>query len=277
MWGTNGLRSGEFVRPRAICEDRGDVFVIDITGRVQVFGADGTYRRSWSLPDHQKGTPTGITLGVDDRVLIPDTHYSRILEYSRNGKLLCSWGSYGSGPERFIYPTGIAQSGSGHYFVSEYGINAEQVRVFDEKRRQVRRWGSHGLEPGMFNRAMALAFHEEAGLYVADTANHRVQRFDRDGTLLGILGRGVDEPGTLKFPHDVAIAPDQTVFVAEYGAHRISRYSMDGSFVGSYGGPGRGPGQFNGPRGVSASAAGAVFVADTDNHRVQRFKPGPMG
>jgi len=271
VWGENGRRDGQFIRPRAILANGEDVYVIDTTGRVQVFTTDGLFKRSWSLPHSERGTPTGICVGRNANLLIPDTHYSRILEYTTAGQLLSTWGSYGIGDDRFIYPTGIVQTAGGLYYVSEYGIDAERVRVFDERKRPIRGWGSHGPSPGQFNRAMAIAFTETTGVYVSDTANHRIQRFDPQGRLIAVIGGPGDEPGRLKFPHNLAIATDGTVFVVEYGAHRVSRFSSEGSFIECYGGPGRDPGRFNGPRGISVSGSGQVFVADTDNHRIQRF------
>lgn len=276
-WGRQGLRDGEFIRPRAICTDSREVYVIDTTGRVQVFTLEGRFVRGWMLPEHENGTPTGVAFGRDGNLLIPDTHYSRILEYTPDGKLVDSWGSYGTADDQFIYPTGIAQGGDGLLYVCEYGMDAEQVRVFDGKKRLVRRWGGHGAEPGRFNRAMALALDQANLVYVVDTANHRVQRFDREGRLRSVIGGPGTTPGSLKFPHDIALGPGGEIFLCEYGAHRISRFSREGRFMVCYGGPGRAQGRFNGPRGIAVSEKGMVFVADTDNHRIQRFDPGPRG
>lgn len=265
-WGGQGLRDGSFLRPRAIGVCDGEVYVVDTTGRIQVFTPDGTFLRLWTTPSADNGTPTAIAF-AGDNVLVPDTHYSRILEYTRQGELLEQWGEYGNQPGQFIYPTGIARDADGASYISEYGENAERVQVFDGARRFVRLWGSHGEAPGQFNRAMALVLSKAGDVYVADTANHRIQRFDKAGNLLGVLGG----PGALNFPHDIALAPDGSLLTAEYGAHRITRFGANGEIVGRYGGPGRGPGAFYGPRGVAVGVDGTVYVADTDNHRVQAF------
>ncbi len=267
VWGSQGLRDGAFLRPRAIGAHAGEVYVIDMTGRVQVFDTEGGFVRLWSTPSAENGTPTAIALD-GERAIVPDTHYHRILEYTLAGELRSQWGTYGDGPAQFIYPTGVAIE-DGEYHICEYGENAERVRVFDAERHHLRGWGTHGAEPGNFNRAMALAVGPDGALYVADTANHRVQCFSREGELLRIIGETGTEPGRLRFPHDIAFAPDGTFFLAEYGNNRVSRFSTDGGFVACYGGPGRRPGLFGAPRGVAVSEAGTVFVADTDNHRVQ--------
>ncbi|MCC6144338.1 MAG: hypothetical protein IT368_11080 [Candidatus Hydrogenedentes bacterium] len=269
-WGSQGTRNGSFIRPRAMGFDGGEVYVIDTTGRIQVFTPDGTFKRSWKTPDDTNGTPTAIHFTAD-RVIVPDTHYSQILEYTREGELLEKWGSYGTGPDQFIYPTGIALDSDGCYFISEYGVDAERVHVFGPDRQFLRQWGQHGEGPGDFNRAMALVLAHDRTVVVADTANHRIQCFTPEGELIRVIGRAGSEAGALKFPHDIALGPDHTLYAAEYGANRISRWSLDGSFIASYGGPGRALGTFNAPRGVVISPDNVVYVADTDNHRIQYF------
>ncbi len=271
VWGGPGRRRGEFQRPRAIAAYKGEVYVIDTSGRVQVFTAEGEYTRGWSTPDYRNGTPTGLAFGADDRVIIPDTHYSRILEYDPEGNLLESWGAYGTGPDEFIYPTDVALGTDGAYYISEYGMGADRIHVFDGDRRFLRQWGENGEEPGRMNRAMGIELDRAGVLYVADTANHRIQRFDTEGACLGVFGGMGAEPGCTQFPFQIALAPDGTLLVCEYGMHRISRFTSEGRFIACTGAPGRKPGEFNGPRGVAVSDEGRVYVADTDNHRVQCF------
>jgi DNA-binding beta-propeller fold protein YncE len=274
IWGKQGRRFGEFLRPRAVAVKAGEVYVIDTTGRLQVFGEDGVFRRSWDIPKPDNGTPTAITFHENGRVLVPDTHNSRVLEYTPEGELLDQWGSYGNGPDQFIYPTGLAMGPGGEYFLSEYGDGAERVHVFDANRKFLRQWGSHGEAQGQFNRAMAIGINSANEIVVADTANHRVACFTPEGQWIRSIGAPGTEPGQLKFPHDLCVGPDDCVYVAEYGTHRISRFAADGRFIQAYGSAGRQLGQFNAPRGVAVSENNRIYVADTDNHRIQAFDAG---
>lgn len=270
-WGGPGLRDGQFQKPRAITARDGEVYVADTTGRIQVFDMDGRFLRKWAMPEYENGTPTSIAFANDGHVLVPDTHYSRIFKFTRSGEILEKWGRYGTGPDEFIYPTDIVQTEDGTYFISEYGMDADRVHVFGPDKVFLRQWGGMGEAPGKFNRAMAIEMDGQHTLLCADTANQRIQRFDLDGKLVGVIGGAGTEPGKLKFPYDVSIAPDGSVFACEYGTHRVSRFRADGAFVRCVGGPGREPGQMDGPRGVAVSPEGHVFVADTGNHRIQRF------
>ncbi|MEK7794119.1 MAG: hypothetical protein AAB353_06300 [Candidatus Hydrogenedentota bacterium] len=270
IWGSEGLRDGSFLKPRAIGVLDGRVYVIDTTGRIQVFDEDGAFLTLWRTPDAANGTPTAVSFAADGTVVVPDTHYHRILEYSRDGELLKTWGEYGNGPDQFIYPTDIAPTADG-YVVSEYGENAERIHVFDTNRRFARQWGSLGDGPGQFSRPMGVRVTKDGTIVVADTTNHRLQCFTPTGELVRIISGPGDGPGQLKYPFDIALAPDETIVTVEYGTHRISRFTLAGEFIASFGGPGRRPGEMNDPRGVAVSPEGMVFVADTGNHRVQRF------
>lgn len=272
VWGKAGRRNGEFVKPRAINLSQGEVYVVDTTGRVQVFTEDGEYTRQWSVPEFKNGTPTSIAFDREGRIYLPDTHYSRILVYTRQGELLDTWGSYGTGSEQFIYPTSMVQGPDGLLYFSEYGEGANRIHVFDEAQHVVRQWGEFGEAPGQFNRAMDITVDKQGKLCVVDTGNCRVERFETDGRFLGVIGKPGTEPGELKDPFTIALARDGSLLVCEYGNHRVSQFTVTGQFLRTYGGPGHEPGQFSGPRGVAISAVtGAMYVADTGNDRVQRF------
>ena len=270
-WGGPGERDGEFLRPRAVGAFRDEVYVIDVTGRVQVFSETGAFRRKWHMPAADNGTPTGVAFDHDDRVLIADTHYSAIREYTPEGELLTEWGSYGSEPGNFIYPTDIARHPDGRSYISEYGMDADRVQVFDANHTVLFTFGEFGDEAGQFSRAMAIDVLGDL-VYVCDTVNHRVQVFDLEGAFLRCIGQGDGDGERLKYPYDTAILPDGGVLACEYGNNRISHFSSTGGWQRSYGGPGRGPRQFHGPRGIAVSENGMVFVADTDNHRINAFR-----
>lgn len=272
VWGMEGLRDGGFMRPRAIDVFNDEVYVIDTTGRVQVFSSSGKFARMWKIPEQENGTPTAIVHTNRDTILIPDTHNSRILEYSPRGELLSQWGKYGSGTDEFIYPTGITATSSGDFFVSEYGEDAERVHVFDKHHSYKIHWGTLGDEVGNFNRAMDISKDNDDNILVADTTNHRIQIFDREGAFISSFGTFGIEPGRLKFPYDIAVTKQNTVVICEYGNNRVSHMAQDGTFIGSIGQAGRGAGQFNGPRGIALTDTGKLFVADTDNNRIQEFR-----
>ena len=115
-------------------------------------------------------------------------------------------------------------------------------------------------------------------LFVADTGNHRIQKFDgADWTLVGTVGIG---SGVGKFRLPEAVAADVTgnkLYVADTGNNRI-QWSTDGGMNWAVFAPfGVGVNQVRAPQGVALDAAGNVYVADTGNNRVLRFEAGVPG
>ena len=109
-------------------------------------------------------------------------------------------------------------------------------------------------------------------IYVTDTGNDRVQKFDSSGNFISQWGIPGSGPGQLDNPAGIAVDPASgAVYVADVGNNRIQKFTSAGMFVTAWGTSGSGLGQLNGAYGVAVDSAGNVFVADTGNARVQWF------
>ena len=87
-------------------------------------------------------------------------------------------------------------------------------------------------------------------VYVMDRLNHRIQRFQPDGTYLNKVGaRGVAN-ATFSWPEGLTIGPDGVVWAVDTRGDRIEKIAADLSKTGAkaYGDTGSGDGQFNTPR-----------------------------
>ena len=91
--------------------------------------------------------------------------------------------------------------------------------------------------PGSLSGPRGLAVEQDGTLFVADTANDRVQRFSPDGNLIGVLGEAGSGPGEVEEPVGVAVDPAGRVYVADSGNARIQRFEPDGTFVDELSGP----------------------------------------
>jgi hypothetical protein len=132
-------------------------------------------------------------------------------------------------------------------------------------------WGQTGAGDGQFNEPSGVATDSVGNVYVADTANHRIQKFDDQGNFLlkwGVSGSGA---GQFNAPKGVAVDSADNVYVVDSGNHRIQKFGASGSFVTAWGSSGSGSGQFNQPFGVAVDSLDNVYVTDTGNDRVQKF------
>jgi len=274
--GRRGVGPGSFSFPRAVVPaSDGTIVVIDRTGRIQQLGADGSCLATWTLPEFANGTPTSATFDRNGNLLVADTHYSRILRFSADGTSRTQFGHYGKGPGEMIYPQDVASDANGFIYVANYGGRDKIIKLRSDG-TFVKEWGSSGEGPGQFNRPMALALLGDKELLVADACNHRVQRFDLEGRLLGTIGKVGRAEGQLNYPYDIAASANGEIYVCEYGNCRISKFARDGRFIAALGGPGAALAKFRCPWGVALDRAGYLYVADTENHRIVRFVPGTI-
>ncbi|MCX7048369.1 MAG: hypothetical protein NTX50_23150 [Candidatus Sumerlaeota bacterium] len=278
--GSRGRLPGSLSFPRGIdFLSDGRMAVTDRTGRIQLLSPEGKPLRDWLVPRYDSGTPTRVrfdeTQSSETTLLIADTHYSRILRYSLEGKLLLQFGEYGEAPGKMIYPTDIALNPKGEIYITEYGVH-DRVMKFTREGVFIKQWGDFGTAPGQFQRPLALIWAPPDRLIVADTCNHRIQVFSEEGQLLEVWGGPGAGPGQFNYPYDLCRDAGGMIYVCEYGANRIQRLTPEGKPNGVFGEAGRRPGQFAAPWGIALAPKGRIAVADTENHRIQIFDAGKI-
>ena len=130
---------------------------------------------------------------------------------------------------------------------------------------------------GQLNEPWGAAMAADGRLYVADTWNHRIQRFAPDGTFELAWGAALDEgmpnrnPIGLFGPRGITVEADGNVVVADTGHHRLLRFAPDGDLIGVIGSPGADSARFQEPVAVLPAANGDLWVTDTWNGRIQRI------
>jgi DNA-binding beta-propeller fold protein YncE len=270
--GGRGTGLGQFHKPRSVAVDRDDnLYVVDMTGRVQKFSPAGQYLAYWQFPESDRGQPKGMGLDEVGNVVVVEPHYARVNHFTPTGRLVEQWGVSGTAPGQLSFPRAVAVRADGDIWVSEYGV-VERVQRFRAKDRALLKvlGGSIAGEPG-FNRAEGLALDEAQRLYVADSCNHRIQVFDPEGQLLRAYGRAGDALGELSYPYDVRVDAAGRQYVCEFGNSRIQVFDAFDRPLEVLGGAGSAPGRLNNPWSIALDSRGNLYVADTLNHRVQKW------
>ncbi|CAF4078401.1 unnamed protein product [Rotaria sordida] len=123
-------------------------------------------------------------------------------------------------------------------------------------------------------------FVNEAGiLYVADTLNHRIQKWN-NGASSGVTVAGTGVSGNslseLSYPRGIVIDSNGYMYITDSGNNRILRWppnSNSGECIAACTGiGGNGIDTLNGPFSLAFDSYGSLFVSDVYNNRVQKFQ-----
>lgn len=175
-------RDDGFLRPTGVVATADRLFVVD-TLRHRVVGVDpsGTVLPAFGRRGVRPGElnyPTSIAADRDGRLYVTDTMNFRVQVFDAAGQYVSTFGQLGNGEGDFDKPKGIAIDGKGRIYVVE-GLN-DVVQIFDPEGRLLLVFGGSGAGPGQLWLPAGIAMAGNS-VYVADTANRRIQVFERLG------------------------------------------------------------------------------------------------
>ncbi len=163
-------------------------------------------------------------------------------------------------------------------FVSGGAEAAEGVTDYSkEKMKSLSAGGYHfltilassGKGIGQYNSPFGIAVDVSGNVYVADTGNHRIQKFSSTGAFISALGPYGDY---VRNPTGVAVDASGNVYVINGYYHWIEKFTSTGAFITLWDNFGLvSKLAIGGPFGIAVDALGNVYVADGSNHRIQKF------
>ena len=270
--GARGTGPGEFNKPRSLTLDTNDnLYVVDMTGRVQKFSPDGKFALSWQMPQTDLGKPKGMWCDREGNIVVLEPHYQRVNHFTPDGKLVAQWGIRGTNAGELTLPRAIAVDTKNNVIVSEYTL-VDRVQKFSARgARCLGAWGTPGLAAGEFNRAEGVGVDAADRIYIADSCNHRIQIFSPDGKFLRAYGQAGDHPGEMSYPYDIRVDEQGRQYVCEFGNSRIQVFDANDHSLETIGKAGLEPGEFANPWSIALDSMGNLFVADSMNHRVQKL------
>ncbi len=229
--------------------DAGRVAGIADSGRV-VISAGGLFERPMGV--------AACSLGI----VVSDAATGKVGLLGENLRLV-GWLAEG-----LVRPTGVACSGD-RVFVAETGKHRIAVLQSDGSQLFI---GHRGAGPGEFNFPTSVVV-DEGSLWVGDTLNFRVQRYDlQSGTFIAAFGQTGDAAGEMPRIKGLAVDKAGHLWVSDGLLDRVSLYTREGTFLVAIGARGLAPGYFSFPSGIAAHPDGRVAVADSLNRRVQIFR-----
>ncbi|NJN71212.1 MAG: hypothetical protein HC801_13725 [Nitrospira sp.] len=117
---------------------------------------------------------------------------------------MARWGGEpGSQEGQFYYPRGLAIGPDDVVYVADSGNN--RVQKFDLEGNVQKAWGKFGFawrgaDMGRFDVPWGITTDQDGNVYVSDTSNARIQKFQADGQPLLKWGRDGSFDGAFFFP-----------------------------------------------------------------------------
>ncbi len=192
-------------------------------------------------------------------------------------------GSPGVDPGQFQRPRDLEVAPDGSIFIAD--TDNSRIQHLKADGTVINIWGTFGdvttgqAPGGTFYQPWGIGVGPDGSVYVADTWNHRIQKFTPQGEFIkmwGYFGQA-ESPEAFWGPRDVVVDSEGRVFVTDTGNKRVVVFDVDGNYLTQFGSAGLGAGQFDEPVGIAISSDGLVYVVDTWNQRIQVFQEDDFG
>ena len=256
--------------PHGISIDLSDyMYLTDAYNFIQKFDSNGTFIMGFGSAGSGSGKlddPHGIAVDSSGFIYVVDTGNNRVQKFDSEGNFLIRWGSDGTEEGQFSHPHDVAVDSSGNVYVGDYWNS--NVQKFDSDGNFITVWGSNGTEDGQF-----LNIGDQAGVegidvdslgnvYVADSGNSRVQKFDSDRNFITKWGSNGTGDGQFIYPSGLAVGPNDIVYVSDEGRKNIQKFDSDGNFITKWGSPGYEDGQFGHNHYLDVDSDNNIYVTD---------------
>ena len=145
--------------------------------RISVWDLEGNFKFLFSEMGAEEGkvnNPEAAKFNSQGLCYVADLKNDRIQIFTKEGKFIKAFGKSGEGEGELKAPAGISFDKNDNLYVGEIGNN--RIHVFDKDGGFIAMWGKKGSGNGEFGNIHGVIVDKETGwVYVADTANNRIQ------------------------------------------------------------------------------------------------------
>jgi DNA-binding beta-propeller fold protein YncE len=183
--------------------------------------------------------PNAVLVAPNGDIFVSEGHASgananaRILKFSKDGKLIRSFGKKGTGHGEFDQPHALAMDSKGRLFVGDRGNN--RIQIFDQDFNFIEEWSQFSRPSGVFidkkTDTIYVADSESGGVNPAHGNWKRGIRIGsvKDGKVTAFIPDPTVDPmkeiqSTTSSAEGVAVDPAGNVYGAEVGQKDVKKY-----------------------------------------------------
>jgi sugar lactone lactonase YvrE len=272
----------------AATDSAGNIYTADYRNdRIDKYNSSGVLVAQFGggAPNACNVWPRPYGVDVDDagHVYVASSDKEVITEFNpSDGSCIKTFGQKGKGPQQLFQLRRVAVGRGPNplvYAADLWGLKIltyNQDGTFSANQPEIGN-GTYP-SPGGLNEPHGIAVTSQY-VYVTDTVNQRMQRFNLDGTspiAWGIKGTP-ESTASFNWAEGIAVDPSGNVWVANTRNNRLDEFDANGA------GPLRSVGMrtgggsitFNWPMDLTFDSSGNLYVADTFNDRIQAFSVTP--
>ncbi len=228
----------QIVKPYGVAMSEDAIYVCDTQAKT-VWVLDLALKRFSHLKgDTGRGKlkkPINIHIDADGRKFVADADRGQVVVFGRDGRFE---GAYGEKDQ--FRPVDVLVVENRLYVVD---AQDSEIEILDKRTGAVTgRFGSLGQGSGQFLHPTNIDCGPQNELYVSDTGNFRIQKFDRDGAFLEMYGEPGQAFGQFARPKGVAVDPDGFLYVVDSRFENIQIFNPQWQLMMFFGGYGYTPG-----------------------------------
>lgn len=211
--------------------DDGSVYVTTQgAGAIKKFDANGKFVTQWGSFGSDPGKfnlATGIAADSQGNVYVCDFTNLRIQKFDSAGQFIAEWPTNPGGN-----PGSLDVDNQGHVYVSIFRTNENNLQKYADSGDFLTSWGGTGSEGGQIGgRIEDIAVDKDGNVYVSDSNNYRIQKFDTDGNFLFQIGgeRGRTGNGTFENPKGVTVDDEGNIYIVD--DYFLQKFDGQGNFL----------------------------------------------